>query len=595
MTHRHSSHFALKTACPPRLHHLIALIVIMLAACAPVWALDYTVELEAPPELKPLLEKNLDLLRWRGNAQIDEAQLARLVAACPEQIKSLIATEGFYSPQILPTMQQSGTSWRIRLQVDPGEVARVSELELDLQGFLPGVNPSPDALRSNWPLAVGSVFRQAQWEQAKRSLLRQVQVMRYPRAQLMETRADVDLETQQVKLTVVLQSGPAVSFGDLQIEGLQRYPQSVVNHVNTIRPGDVYDEQALLELQTRLQDSHYFSAVAVSADPGVDENVAPVLVRLVEQRRKKVDVGLGYSTNTGNRVQLAYADLSWLGTQLSSALTLETRKQTARADWLLPPAWLGRQSDKNESDTISSGVERQDLNGEVTRLATLAFKRSWGTPVFSRSVTLEYQNEHKIVASLPQVRSHTLPLTWQMTRRDFDQILFPTRGSALTVQFGGAPLRVLTDEPFLRGSIKYLQYWPLNAQNRMVGRAEFGALASRHKDGIPASYLFRAGGDQSVRGYGYQQLGEKVLDAVVGARYLASASLEYQYWPQPVWGTAVFFDSGNAQDKLSQFRFKSGYGMGVRYKSPVGPINLDLAYGHAVRQYRIHFSLGVAF
>jgi translocation and assembly module TamA len=188
-----------------------------------------------------------------------------------------------------------------------------------------------------------------------------------------------------------------------------------------------------------------------------------------------------------------------------------------------------------------------------------------------------------------------LPLTYQFVRRDFDQLLFPTRGHALTLQFGGTPVRLISDQPFVRGNIKYLQYLPITSNTRLLLRAELGALGSRQKNGIPASFLFRAGGDASVRGYGFARLGEKVGDAIVGARYLATASVEGQYWLRENLGLAVFYDTGNAQDNLKNLALKSGYGIGGRWKSPVGPINLDVAYGRAVQQFRLHFSLGISF
>ena len=112
---------------------------------------------------------------------------------------------------------------------------------------------------------------------------------------------------------------------------------------------------------------------------------------------------------------------------------------------------------------------------------------------------------------------------------------------------------------------------------------------------MPSVYLFRAGGDQSVRGYGFQELGVAAGNAIVGGRYLASASAEYQYWFTPSWGAATFYDAGNAADSLQDLHPKSGYGFGARYNSPVGPINVDVAYGHAVQKYRLHFSLGFTF
>ncbi len=598
---------------------LIALLLWGVAAWA--WAVDYQgdyqVDIIAPPGLKQLLAQNLDLVRWRGNERLDQAQWWRVYQALPEQVAALVATEGYFSAKVVATLDQSKTPWLVRLELEPGEAVRVGQVDLQLPGFTDDVAPDRAQLRADWPLRTGMIFRQAQWEQAKRGLLRQASLLRYPLAQLSDSHADVDLETGQVHLTVVLQSGPAVQFGGLKIEGLQRYSESVVRNLNPIQPGSVYSEAALLEFQTRLQDVRYFKSVSVSTDlsaaastdlsaaastaVGADLGlgggaplITPVLVSVIEQRRKKVDLGLGYSTNTGNRLQAAYSNLDWLGLasdlQLNTALLLETRKQSLHAEWVLPT------SSRGDTDSLSSAFDRSDLNGEVTRTGTLAAKRSWGNASLQRSLTLEFQNEQKTINGQGKSISRSLPLSFQFTRRHFDSLLFPTRGNAFNLQIGGTPVRLLSDEPFFRGSLKYLQYWPLTRQSNLLTRVELGGLFSRHKTGIPQSYLFRAGGDQSVRGYGLAQLGEKQGDAVVGARYLTTASVEYQYWPQGrQWGGAVFYDAGNAKDNVKELTLKAGYGAGLRWRSPVGPINVDLAYGRAIHKYRLHFSLGLTF
>jgi translocation and assembly module TamA len=160
---------------------------------------------------------------------------------------------------------------------------------------------------------------------------------------------------------------------------------------------------------------------------------------------------------------------------------------------------------------------------------------------------------------------------------------------------GVAPLPLLTDEKFIRAYARGIYYRPLGESGSLILRSELGAVFSKEKDGVPSSFLFRAGGDQSVRGYGYQQLGVREGDAIVGGRYLLTASAEYQYWFRPPWGVAVFYDAGNAGDKFGDLHPKSGYGIGARWRSPVGPINVDVAYGHAVRKARLHFSLGFTF
>jgi translocation and assembly module TamA len=587
-----------------------ALLVLPMAVLA-ADSLHYEVRIDAPRPLDELLEQNLDLLRFRGNPRIDREQLQRLVRVAPAQIKTLVATDGYYSPQVSAQLDDAGGAPVVRIKVEPGEPVRVGEVDLQLQGFdAPPGQPvdqrfDVEALRKGWSLQQGAIFRQSDWESAKRGILRQVVQTRYPRAQIVESQARVDPDTHVALLHVVIESGPEMRFGALRIEGLKRYPASIVSNLNQIHPGDYYSEAELQSYQSRLQDTGYFASVEVSADlsavlgeqldaatnrdPNAPMAPLPLLVRVVENKRKNVSAGLGYSTNTGNRASLNYDDLSVFGLKMKSALTLETKQQTARGDFYFPITPDGY------SDSIGTSFQRSDISGEVTSVTSLAAKRAWGTPLLERSVTLEYLSETKTIANVATGSSKSLPLTYAVTWRHLDNLLFPTRGYALNAQLGGALLPVLTDEAFVRGYARGVLYRPLGASSNLILRAELGALASRNKDGVPAVYLFRAGGDQSVRGYAYQALGVQEGTAITGGRYMATGSVEYQYWFKPTWGAAVFYDAGNAADSFKDLHPKSGYGVGGRWKSPVGPINVDVAYGHAVHKMRLHFSLGFTF
>jgi translocation and assembly module TamA len=582
---------------------ILAYIVLAVASGpAAAQGLPYEVRIDAPRPLEQMLEKNLDLLRWRGNPRLDREQLGRLVRSAPEQVRTLVATEGYYSPEVRTSLDESGGKLVAHVVVAPGQPVLVGDVELELRGFVAADSKQPfdtGALRNSWSLPKGRIFRQADWEEAKRTLLRRVVQTRYPRAQLAETSATVDPDVRRALLKVVIDSGPEMRLGGLRIEGLRRYPASIIRNLNPVKPGDEYSEAVLQSFQGRLQDTGYFSGVEVTADlsgviaagdaPAAGVVTLPVLVRVTENKYKNVSAGLGFSTNTGYRAQLNYDDLSVFGLRMKSALTLESRRQTAQAEWFFPT------TAKGYNDSFGAAFERNDLRGEVTAVATLSAKRSWGTPLLERSLALEALTEQKKVAGQAPVRAQSLPLTYALTKRRLDNLLLPTKGYVLNAQVSAALLPVLTDEKFLRASARGILYRPLSSDSALILRAEAGTLVSRQKRGVPASFLFRAGGDQSVRGYGYQELGVREGEAIVGARHLASGSVEYQYYFKPPWGVAVFYDAGNAADKVKDLRPKSGYGVGARWRSPVGPINVDLAYGHAVRDYKLHFSLGFTF
>ena len=607
----------------PRILAQIAISVCasLAAGAVQAQAVRYTVRIDAPRRLERLLEDNLDLVRWQDNPRLDLIQLQRLIKETPEQAKTLIATEGYYSPRISAGLDTSVPVPVARVIVDPGLPVLVGDVDLVLTGFEPldpNAKPFDTAgLRSRWSLPVGEVFRTADWEAAKRNLLRSVTQRRYPRAQMTEHQAVIDPDVRRALLKVVIDSGPEARFGDLRIEGLKRYPPAIIRNLNRIKPGTVYSEAALQAFQARLQDTGYFSSVEVSADMGasLDEEIAniedqpaaapkpplahldnplilPVVVSVTENKQKNASVGLGYSSNTGARAQVNYDDLSIWGLRMKSALITESKRQSARADFYFPT------TPKGYNDSFGAGFERNDVQGETTRVATVAVRRAWGSPRLERSVSLEYLSEQRSVAGRPaseNIRSQSVPLTYSITKRELDNLLLPTRGYVVNAQLGGAVLPLLTDERFIRAYTRFVNYRPMGPRATVILRGEAGAVGSREKRGVPATFLFRAGGDQSVRGYGYQRLGVREGEAIVGGRYLLTASAEYQYWFNPPWGVAFFYDAGNAADNIKDLKPESGYGIGARWRSPVGPINVDLAYGQAVKKFQLHFSLGFTF
>jgi translocation and assembly module TamA len=592
---------------PRILAQIVLAVYALLIACvalaqeAPAAAVNYTVEVNAPGTLAGLLRDNLDLVRWRGNPRLDLPQLRRLVKDAPAQVRTLVATEGYYSPNIEVRLDTSGAAPVARVSVDPGLPVTVGTVDIELRGFATtGRGPAfdPAALRRDWTLPVGTRFRQPAWETAKRDFLREVMRRRFARAQLAESRATVDPAARTAALRVVVDSGPDVHFGALNVVGLYRYPSSVVTSLNKISPGDPYREAALQAFQTRLQDTGYFSSVEVSLDTTGQEAEAapvntpltlPVLVRVTENKQKNVEAGLGFSTNTGARAQLNYNDLNVWDKRLKSHLIYEQKRQSARADLYWPTTPAGY------DDSVGGGIERTDVQGEITTVTSVSARRAWGSPRLERSIKLEALTEQRTIDNQPSTRSKSLPLTYTVTRRALDNLVTPTRGYVLSGEIGGALLPVLTDEQFVRAYGRAFYLRPLGKVSTLVLRAEAGAVGSRNKLGVPSTFLFRAGGDQSVRGYAYQELGVKEGTATVGGRYLATGSIEYQYWFKPPWGAALFVDAGNAADRVADLRPKVGYGVGARWRSPAGPINVDIAYGKAERQLRLHFSLGFTF
>jgi translocation and assembly module TamA len=196
---------------------------------------------------------------------------------------------------------------------------------------------------------------------------------------------------------------------------------------------------------------------------------------------------------------------------------------------------------------------------------------------------------------------------YHWVRRDLDNVLLPTRGNTLSIQtalgYGRGTQTVLGDTtaergPFTRLYGRYTWYRPFGRDWYATVRVEGGEVFTKQVIGVPDTLLFRAGGDDSVRGYGYRTLGPSVSGVITSGRTLFTGSIEVArpISPKyPAFWWAAFVDAGNAADRWTELHPVVGYGVGLRWRSPVGPLRVDLAYGQEVRQFRVHFSVGIAF
>ncbi len=563
-----------------------------------------SVELLAPAPLDEFLRRHLDLPATLA----DDTARAGLMRRVRREIADLLATEGYFSPTI---ELRPETSSGLTIRITPGPQTQVSEVDIQFRGHLAGETPvlaeRRTALRAAWGLPPGSPFRSPDWEEAKTALLAATAEVDYAAARLLASRAEVDPEHARARLEVTLDSGPAWRFGPLSIEGLKRYEAIRVTELAPFSPGDAYRRQPLLDFQSRLQNTPWFHSVAVEAvpPPGTEEETTvPVQVTLAEAPAKRLGLGAGYSSNTRARGELNLRHHDFLGRawEFSGGLRLEQKRQTTFADLALLPDERGYRL------SFGSRLETSDIQGLRTARQILGVTRSRTAGRIETRLGLEWQHENSRADRDRKETDQALMLDWRWTRRAIDDGLDPRQGNVIEMRLGGASRRLLSDRDFLRAHWRGQHWWPvswLGARDSVSLRGEVGMTVAASRSGIPQDYLFRAGGAQSVRGHAYQSLGVRDGRAVVGGRTLATGSAEYTHWLKGeggkagLWGIAAFVDAGNAADDWHTFDTAVGVGTGVRWKSPAGPLALDLARGLARNgrdaQWQLHFSLMVAF
>ncbi len=566
----------------------------------------------APSTLAPLLQRAVDGLRVRDNADIDddERQLRRLRASAME----VLATEGYFAPTVSVAEDGDGRA-RYVMRVELGPRTTVTRLELEFRGPIEQQAQRVAELRKNWELQPGQPFRDPQWSASKRRLLSDVQDRDFPTATIAESAAEVDVETASARLVVVIDSGPAFTLGPLQVSGLSRYEPSLVQRFVDFREGDPYDRSKLLDFQRRLQAGPFFSSVEVEAllDPAKPAG-APVQVRVREAQSKRVSAGVGVSTNVGPRIEAMYRQVGLLGQPytLQTGFGIDKTRQLGFADILLPP--------KPDGARDSFGVlgEHTTIENLTTRRYAAAVAREYTynrhEAVIDTRLALTAQREAQQLetdananarsALVEEQINDTLSLSYQWTRRQVDSITDPRRGDVITLRgaggIGRAGVSQLLDKSFVHIYGRYVRYMPVGERDQIILRGEAGHVIADDINFVPTDFRFRAGGAGSVRGYQYQSLGTQVLDAqgnvtaIVPARSLLVGSAEYVRWFNESWGAAAFYDIGDAFERRPK-QLAAGYGLGLRYRTIAGPIALDVAYGQRDERLRFHFSIAISF
>lgn len=587
----------------PALAPLLACFLALLLCTAAVPAAAYRVELDAPPPLKELLAAHLDLVRYQDRENLNEDQFNYMLATADTQVRKLASTEGWFLPKTTVDVDRSGASPLVRVRVDPGARTTVSRVDVEVSGAVREHDPAQAVrVRRSWQLKSGEPFRQEDWAAAKQAGLQVLQRRRYPAARIADSTAQVYPNLQQADLAVEYDSGPLFTLGALRITGTERYPESIIRNINPLRVGEEYDANRLLELQRQVQRTPYFSNVVIDIDKDpAHANETPVNVRVTEFPTQRLRAGAGYSTDTGAHLEGLYSNYNIFGRAwtLETQLRLEQRRQLGSLELAMPPDSAGYVNSAHAS------TERTTLEGIDLRSRRVGLRRTRNTEKRDFAYTLEYYSDQlqQLSGAVLPPDTVVLPGTHRalvagiaLTRRQVDNPRFPRRGYIASLEAGAAFEGVLSDQTFFRAYSQLRQYNPVGRRDVVILRGELGAVVTKGGNAaIPASLLFRAGGTESVRGYSYQSIGNEQNGTVYPTRYLATGGVEYQRWFSQTWGAAVFYDVGAAADSWSGKSFFHGVGVGARYRSPIGPINADLAYGIQAGKIRPHLSLGVVF
>jgi len=593
---------------------------------------EYKLVVQAPAGLKELLQEHLDLARFRNapeDQRLSAQELGRLTTAAPEQARALLETEGYFNAKVEAARDFGQNPITVTVKVDPGPRTVVKKLSLGFVGELQtptSVNAEAatraearaqrirGSLQEAWPMKEGADFVQSRWTSAKSGLLGGARAQGYPTAKLEKSAAAIDAENNAAELELVLDSGPLYRLGELRIEGLKNQPRAAIERLAGYRVGQPYTERALLDFQERLVKTTLFDSVNVNIRPELDPPSAtaapaedgasapaaggittPVWVDVREAPRQQLTASVGLSTTNGPRLGLDYTNRRPWGLDLRSRLKLKLSQDNPSLDWELtshPQTDMQRNLGALFIERVPDG-DRVSVNLRA-RLGRLR-ETDKEDRIYYLEVIRARESDPEQTISIGAVSGNV-----QWTWRRVDSNLVPTKGytASLLLGLGRADNSISSSGAFGHGELQLHGYQPLPGGWFGNARTSISQIYAREDVGLPEALRFRAGGDDSVRGYGLRDLGPVDADGnPTGGKVMWTGSLELAHALMPSLPDllgAGFVDAGQAAMSWRGFKPELAYGLGLRYRSPLGTLRLDFARAQALQKWRIHFSVGIA-
>lgn len=571
-----------------RLRRLIALLLLLpLAAQAGVRLVVKGVD----DPLKAAVQAGVELSQY-ARRPVSEAQIRRLYEDAPDQAREALEPYGYYEAGVQGTLTRTGANdWQVTLAVRPGEPVRITEVRVKLDPAalqIPAIRRAERAVER----LKGDVLDHDAYGKARDDVGAALTANGFLGAKLLTHEVRVTRADRSAVVELAWQAGPRYRFGKVDFEGSPFEPGFLDRYVPFDR-GDYFDQADLLRLQQALNGADYFSVVNVLPDVDDADRTVDVKVQLQPAKRSLYTGGPFFGTDTGAGARLGL-ERRWVnrrGHKWKNELVLAQRLKTLSSQYTVPLPGREQRSlnfgaNFRDADTVTSQSRTLELVGNETELWH-GWTRTVGAHALIGTFTVGKRgNEPDDTPGIEHGRSKLLFAEASLSKKHGDNPTFVRHGWSLSVYARSTAGTLLSSTRFsqLAADAKWIDAF--TRRDRLILRASAGVTSTGDFSALPPQLRFFAGGDRSVRGYGYQAIGPRNgFDRVIGGRNLLVASTEVEHYFTRNWGMAVFVDAGNAFNG-TDYRPQVGAGLGVRWLSPVGMIRVDV--GTPIRNDRAH-------
>lgn len=576
-------------------------------------------------EVQPGPKLRLAQVRFEGNESVPDHQLADLMATRPrsrirpgggrivsevleedlDNLRDFYALQGFRSAVVgEPVIAQEEETLILEIPIDEGPRRQVSSLKWT------GTAAAPmDEWLMEAPLAEGGPYHPRLLEETLNGLRARFRAEGYDQVRV-DSRVEIFNE-DLVDVTITVDEGPQMLLDRLIVRGNLATKPQVIRRFVEIEPGQPVSRSRLLEVERRLSRLGIFSRVDVDISPGeIGGYDRDVVVRVEEGRARRLSYGFGYDSEDGVRGLLGYSHVNLGGRAVSLQMRARASETDNRFQLVLRQPYLGRWDLPVSYTLFSFDGDRETFEQTSVGLRIDSRKEvgfgNVGLAFDYRTVQLD--NVEELIRLEPQDREidvlSVIP-SLLLDRRDdpFD----PTDGWSSSVTLQHALPILSTDADFLKLFVQQTGYWSLGSAGVIAASVRGGAIESLGEpvtvdpqtgatiNPVPIGERFFAGGRTSHRAFDRDLLGidgetritrldedGRVVELLPGGgNGLFLLNLEYRFPVVGALGGTVFADAGNVWADWRDFdsdELRYGVGLGLRYRSPIGPVRLEVGW-----------------
>ena len=571
-------------------------LLLVLWASSSVLASSLSYKIEG---VRSTLESNI--VAWLGDDPQTPWERSIFLARLDERVSNGMQALGYYRAELKTHIDKSDNEWQLLITITPNAPVTLSRVNVRVRGQA-NDNPAFKALIDNNPLLPGTKLDHGKYEGFKTSLLNLGQKLGYFDGRLSVHRIEVSPRKNTASIELEYDGGTRYQFGEIQFDE-EQFESGLVDSLRTFQSGDFFNLALLQRFQAQLQQTRFFSSVVVrpQLQEAVDHKV-PVLLNLYPAKRHNFDVGAGFSTDTEERVSFTWRSpkLNRYGHSQETRLEYSPINPSGRVIYSIP-----LRHPLNDVLRLSARMEDNEFGDIDSHQKELAVRREFKTAEdWVRSYYLRSLDESWEIVGQHNNNAYILPGFTLANKRRKGLLVDPSAGFSQLYLVEGGSEELGSDIDLLRMYSKFTLVTTPATRHRLVGRVELGAVLispSDRKDLAPSLGFF-AGGSQSIRGYGYQSLGNEVevtrrddsqASLTIGGDRLLTTSVEYQYYVNDSWRGALFVDAGDAFDE-GEFDLNVGAGFGVHYLTAVGAIKIEVANSVTDDDpsWRLHINIG---